>query len=66
MKALYTVDRHGSLTFMNPAAEQLFGWTFGELRGAQYTRGVHYKHPDGSPFPVEECHDLAVLRLARP
>ena len=43
------------VTFMNPAAEELFGWTFDELRGRNIHDAVHYKHPDGSPFPVEEC-----------
>ena len=62
-EGLYTVDSQGSVTFMNPAAEQLFGWTFGELRGRNIHEAVHYKHPDGSPFPVEECRNLQVLRL---
>jgi PAS domain S-box-containing protein len=64
-EGLYTVDSQGSVTFMNPAAEQLFGWTFGELRGRNIHEAVHYKHPDGSPFPVEECRNLQVLRLGK-
>ena len=64
-EGLYTVDSQGSVTFMNPAAEQLFGWTFDELRGRNIHEAVHYKHPDGSPFPVEECRNLQVLRLGK-
>ena len=64
-EGLYTVDNQGSLTFMNPAAEQLFGWTFGELRGRGMHDAVHYKHADGSPFPAEECAGLEVLRLGK-
>ena len=64
-EGLYTVDNQGSLTFMNPAAEQLFGWTFGELRGRRMHDAVHYKHADGSPFPAEECAGLKVLRLGK-
>ena len=64
-EGLYTVDSQGSVTFMNPAAEELFGWTFGELRGRNIHEAVHYKHPDGSPFPVEECRNLQVLRLGK-
>ena len=64
-EGLYTVDNQGSLTFMNPAAEQLFGWTFGELRGRGMHDAVHYKHADGSPFPAEECPGLEVLRLGK-
>ena len=64
-EGLYTVDSQGSLTFMNPAAEQLFGWTFSELRGRGMHEAVHYKHADGSPFPAEECAGLQVVRLGK-
>ncbi|MGC2625827.1 MAG: PAS domain S-box protein, partial [Candidatus Udaeobacter sp.] len=64
-EGLYTVDSQGSLTFMNPAAEQLFGWTFSELSGRGMHDAVHYKHADGSPFPAEECAGLEVLRLGK-
>ena len=62
-EGLYTVDSQGSVTFMNPAAEELFGWTFDELRGRNIHEAVHYKYPDGSPFPAEECRNLQVLRF---
>ena len=64
-EGLYTVDSQGLVTFMNPAAEQLFGWTFGELRGRNIHDAVHYKYPDGSPFPVEKCLNLQVLRSGK-
>jgi PAS domain S-box-containing protein len=64
-EGLYTVDSRGLVTFMNPAAEQLFGWTFGELRGRNIHDAVHYKYPDGSPFPVENCVNLQVLRSGK-
>jgi PAS domain S-box-containing protein len=50
---------------MNPAAEELFGWTLAELRGRKMHDVTHYKHPDGSPFPAEDCSGLHVLRLGR-
>jgi PAS domain S-box-containing protein len=64
-EGLYTVDSQGSVTFMNPAAEELFGWTLDELRGRNIHDAVHYKYPDGSPFPVEECPNLQVLRIGQ-
>ena len=64
-EGLYTVDSQGLVTFMNPAAEQLFGWTFGELRGRNIHDAVHYKYPDGSPFPIEECPNLQVLHRGK-
>jgi PAS domain S-box-containing protein len=61
-EGLFTVDSHGRLTSMNPAAEKLFGWTFEELKGRKMHDIVHYKHRDGSPFPAAECPVLDVVR----
>jgi PAS domain S-box-containing protein len=61
-EGLYTVDKQGLLTKMNPAAEKLLGWTLEALRGKKMHDVTHYKHPDGSPFPAEECASLRVLR----
>ena len=61
-EGLYTVDDNGLVTSMNPAAEKLFGWTLKELRGKKMHDVTHYKHPDGSPFPADQCPGLKVLR----
>jgi len=61
-EGLYTVDKQGLVTKMNPAAEKLLGWTLEELRGKKMHDVIHYKHPNGSPFPPEECAGLQVLR----
>ena len=60
-EGLYTVDSEGSVTSMNPAAEKMFGWRFDELRGRKMHSATHYKHPDGTPFPAEECAGFQVL-----
>ena len=65
-EGLYTVDKQGLVTKMNPAAEKLLGWTLEELRGKKMHDVTHYKHPDGSPFPAEECAGLQVLREGKP
>jgi PAS domain-containing protein len=62
-EGLYTVDVHGLVTFMNPAAERLLGWTFGELRGRKMHDVAHYKHRDGTAFPAEDCAGFRVLHL---
>jgi PAS domain S-box-containing protein len=49
------MDGGGRLTYMNPAAERILGWTAGELRGSILHDRVHYKRPDGRPYPIEEC-----------
>src|SRR5262245_48989711 len=61
-EGLYTVDKQGLVTKMNPAAEKLLGWTLEELYGKKMHEVTHYKHPDGSPFPAEQCAGLHVLR----
>src|SRR5262249_51533914 len=64
-EGLYTVDAEGLVTTMNPAAEQLFGWSFEELRRKKMHEVTHYKHRDGSPFPAHECPGLQVLRTGK-
>ncbi|HEY6367647.1 MAG TPA: PAS domain S-box protein, partial [Candidatus Binatia bacterium] len=61
-EGLYTVDKQGLVTKMNPAAEKLLGWTLEELRGKKMHDVIHHKHPDSSPFPAEQCPGLQVLR----
>ena len=65
-EGLYTVNDQGLVTGMNPTAEKLFGWTFDELRGRKMHDVTHYKHPDGTPYPAEDCSGLEVLREGRP
>jgi len=60
-EGLFTVDAEGLVTFMNPAAQKLFGWTLEELRGKKMHEETHYLHPDGTPFPPEECPGLLML-----
>jgi PAS domain S-box-containing protein len=59
---VYTLDPQGLVTFMNPAAEAMFGWTNAELLGKKMHDVTHYKHPDGTPFPASECPGLQVLQ----
>ena len=61
-EGLYTVDTQGLLTYINPAAERLFGWSSAELLGQKMHDMTHYQHPDGSPFPAAECSGLQVLQ----
>ncbi|HEY0093284.1 MAG TPA: PAS domain-containing protein, partial [Archangium sp.] len=54
-EALYMVDAQGGVTFANPAAERMFGWSRMELLGQNLHDLVHCKHPDGTPFPMASC-----------
>lgn len=53
--AIFMVDGKNQCTFMNPAAEKMMGYTFAELKGKSMHDAVHYKHPDGSSYPLREC-----------
>ncbi|WP_299818306.1 CHASE domain-containing protein [uncultured Pontibacter sp.] len=53
--ALFMMDERGYCTFMNPAAEEMTGYTFEEIRQKPLHDMIHYKHPDGSHYPMEEC-----------
>ena len=58
----YALDTQGRVTFINPAAERMLGWTAAELYGQDMHQIIHFQHADGTPFPREECPLLQVLR----
>jgi PAS domain S-box-containing protein len=64
-EGLYAVDTDGLVTYMNPAAERLFGWTRDELLGRRLHDLTHFKHPDGTPFPIEECAGFQILHQGK-
>jgi PAS domain S-box-containing protein len=61
-EGLYTLDMNGCVTYVNPSAEKLLGWTATELIGKNIHEVAHYKYLDGAPFPKEDCPSLQVLR----
>jgi PAS domain S-box-containing protein len=56
------MDEHGRVSFMNPAAERMFGFTPDEMMGRVLHDLVHHHRPDGRPFPTSECPLSAVFR----
>ena len=65
-EGLYTIDTQGLVTFINPAAEELFGWSFAELRGKKMHDMTHHHYRDGRPFPSCECAGFQVLTHGKP
>jgi len=59
---LYTLDLQGLVTYVNPAAEAMLGWTSAELVGKNMHDVAHYMHSDGTPFPASDCARLQVLQ----
>ena len=52
---LFMMDKQGHPTFMNPAAEAVTGYTLDEIKDKSLHDAVHYKYPDGRPYPMSEC-----------
>jgi PAS domain S-box-containing protein len=65
-EGLVMLDAQGRITYMNPAAETLFGWSSAELLGKDIHEKTHYKHPDSSPYAATDCPLLHVLRSGVP
>lgn len=49
------LDIQGNHTFINLAAAKMLGYEVDELIGKHSHAIWHYKKPDGSPYPNEEC-----------
>ncbi len=60
-EGLYTLDLEGRVTSVNASAEKMFGWTAAQLLGKRMHDVIHFKHPDGTPFPSSECHLLSIV-----
>ncbi|MDQ3520849.1 MAG: PAS domain S-box protein, partial [Gemmatimonadota bacterium] len=52
---MFMMDVNGHPTFMNPAAQEMTGYTLDEIRGMPLHDAIHHTHPDGTPYPMSEC-----------
>jgi PAS domain S-box-containing protein len=56
-------DHRGLITFVNPAALAALGYhDLAELKGRLGHDTIHYKHLDGSPYPIDDCPLAAAIR----
>jgi PAS domain S-box-containing protein len=54
--ALFMMDRNGFPVFMNTAACEMTGYSgIDEIKSRPLHYAVHFRKPDGSPYPMEEC-----------
>ncbi|MBI5248638.1 MAG: response regulator [Desulfomonile tiedjei] len=49
------VNTDGKITFVNPAACRMVGYSTDEFVGQGLHSLIHYSHEDGSPYPREDC-----------
>jgi len=62
-EGLYGIDLEGNCTFANTACAKMLGFDDpSELLGKQMHELVHHTRPDGTPYPVEECHIYRAFR----
>jgi PAS domain S-box-containing protein len=54
-EAFYLMDAEGRVTYANPAAERMFGWSREEMLGRVLHDLIHHHRPDGTPFPMHLC-----------
>jgi PAS domain S-box-containing protein len=64
--SIFVNDEAGNIVFINPEAERVFGYAFDELKGKSLHEILHYKYPDGRPFPIAECPLGFVYEDGRP
>jgi len=61
-EGVYVFDRTGTVTFLNPIAERLLGWTIDELNEKNAHDLFHCRKADGTVLHREECNILKVVQ----
>jgi PAS domain S-box-containing protein len=59
---LYGVDNEGMITFINPAACAMLGYSVDEVLGRSAHKLFHHSKPDGSPYVLDECPGHRAVR----
>ena len=54
-EGLYALDADGLVTYLNPAAALMLGWTEDELRGKPMHAFVHFQRADGRTIPARSA-----------
>ncbi len=54
-EGMYGLDRAGRVTFINPCACDMLGYTEEELIGKSLHSIIHHSRRDGTPYPEHEC-----------
>ena len=63
--SIFLTDREGRVTFLNPEAEKVFGFSAAELMGHVLHDMIHHHHPDGREFPAHLCPIVNTLHTGK-
>ncbi len=61
-EGIYGIDANGHVTFINPSAQKMLGWTGEDLNGRSAHETLHHAKADGSPYRHADCPILAALQ----
>jgi PAS domain S-box-containing protein len=61
-EGIYALNELGHVTFMNPEAERLLGWTMEELNEKGPHDLIHFQKPDGTPLSITDCKIHNVIK----
>ncbi len=64
-EGIFGTDIEGRITFINPAACRMLGFTAEELIGQPSHATFHHHRPDGSLYPKEECPMYAAYKQGK-
>jgi len=65
-EGIFGTDVEGRVTFVNPAACQMLGFSAEELIGQPCHAALHHHRPDGSEYLQEECPMYAAYTEGKP
>jgi PAS domain S-box-containing protein len=61
-EGIYGLDLAGNVTFVNPAAAAMIGWSAAELIGQSMHAVTHHSLADGSPYQRDACPIYAAFQ----
>ena len=54
-EGIFGVDKQGRVSFINPSALAMLGYSEDEIMGQKVHALIHHSRSDGSHYPVQEC-----------
>jgi two-component system, sensor histidine kinase and response regulator len=65
-EAIYGIDANGDCTFCNPSFLRFLGYQdHKELLGKNVHDVIHHTRPDGTAYPMQECHIYEAFRTGQ-